>query len=200
MASVDGASQLVAVVTARPTSTVATITAWQRGVTCWRLVYGPWIGRVGVHGVRARKKEGDGATPAGLFSLYSTIYGNAPNPGVHLRYRRLRCGDWWDEDVRSSSYDSFAEVRCGVTPPFANGVSEPLWRSPTAYAAFAVIGYNLARTPGRGSGIFLHASLGAATTGCVALDRPLLDRLLRWLRSPVHSRIAISTRLGLDQL
>ena len=39
-----------------------------------------------------------------------TMYGNAPNPGVRLRYRRLRCGDWWNEDPRSPTYNSFQHV------------------------------------------------------------------------------------------
>lgn len=129
-----------------------------------------------------------------MFTLYSTTYGNAPDPGVHTHYRRLRCGDWWDKDVASPGYDSFQQVPCGTTPAFANGASEPLWRSPVAYASLAVIGYNLARVPGRGSGIFLHVSVGRATTGCVALARPLLDRVLDWIRLGEAPRIAIATR------
>lgn len=200
MAAVDGAQQLITVVAPTPASTVASITSWRRSGECWHRVMGPWIGRVGVGGVRAHKREGDGATPIGIFALYSTIYGNAVDPGVHLRYRRLRCGDWWDEDVRSAHYNSFQQVPCGVTPSFANGASEPLWLSPDAYAYLAVIGYNVARIPGRGSGIFLHVSLGRATMGCVALTRPLLRRVLRWLQPGLHPRIAIGTRASLERL
>jgi L,D-peptidoglycan transpeptidase YkuD (ErfK/YbiS/YcfS/YnhG family) len=143
--------------------------------------------------MRVRKHEGDGATPIGLFGLYSTMYGNAENPGVHFAYRELRCGDWWDEDVRSPTYNAFREVPCSdADPPFANGASEPLWLSPLAYSSFAVIGYNTSRTPGRGSAIFLHASLGRATTGCVALARPLLVSILAWLRPWDSPRVAIA--------
>lgn len=200
MSSTDGATQLVTVVAATGSSTTAIVTAWQRAGGCWDAVMGPWIGRVGVAGISPRKREGDGATPLGLFGVYSTIYGNAPNPGVHLRYRRLRCGDWWDEDVRSPLYNTFQQVPCGETPPFANGVSEPLWRSPRAYASFAVIGYNTARVPGLGSAIFLHASLGTATRGCVAIARPLLDRVLDWLVPIDHPHIAIGTDATIDGL
>lgn len=198
MATTDGARQLLTVVAATRASTTAAITDWQRAGGCWFAAHGPWIGRVGVTGVRVRKREGDGATPAGLFFLYSTIYGNASNPGVHLRYRRLRCGDWWDEDVASPQYDSFEQVPCDATPAFANGASEPLWRSPRSYAWFAVIGYNPARVPGRGSGIFLHVSVGAPTRGCVALAPSLLVRTLEWLRP--GARIAIATRSTIDRL
>jgi L,D-peptidoglycan transpeptidase YkuD (ErfK/YbiS/YcfS/YnhG family) len=193
MATTDGASQLVTVVARTPASTVAVLTAWQRRGRCWSDALGPWFGRVGVSGVRRHKHEGDGATPIGIFGFYSTIYGNAPNPGVHLRYRRLRCGDWWDEDVASPGYNSFQQVPCDETPPFANGASEPLWESPRAYASFAVIGYNTARLPGAGSGIFLHVSLGMPTQGCVAIAHPLLDRVLDWLDPHDHPHVAIAT-------
>jgi L,D-peptidoglycan transpeptidase YkuD (ErfK/YbiS/YcfS/YnhG family) len=200
LATVDGARQLVTVVAPTGSATVAVLTGWQRDGACWRIALGPWIGRVGVHGVRLHKREGDGATPLGIFELYSTVYGTAPNPGVHLRYRRLRCGDWWDEDVSSPAYNSFQQVGCGVTPPFANGVSEPLWLSPTAYASFAVIGYNTGRVPGLGSAIFLHASVGLATTGCVVLRRDLLDRVLDWLEPALRPHVAIGTRATIGSL
>jgi L,D-peptidoglycan transpeptidase YkuD (ErfK/YbiS/YcfS/YnhG family) len=201
MARTDGAHQLVTVVAATATSTTAVVAAWQQVGGCWSRALGPWIGRVGVHGIRLRKREGDGATPLGLFAFYSTLYGNTALPGAHLRFRRLRCGDWWDEDVASRGYDSLQQVSCADTsPPFANGASEPLWRSPVAYAALAVIGYNVARVPGRGSGIFLHVSLGRATTGCVALARPLLKEVLTWLRREPVPRIAIATRAALASL
>jgi L,D-peptidoglycan transpeptidase YkuD (ErfK/YbiS/YcfS/YnhG family) len=200
MASTDGAVQLVTVVAPSGSATVASVTAWRRAGRCWHAVLGPWIGRVGVSGIHAHKREGDGATPLGIFDFYSTIYGNAPNPGVHLHFRRLRCGDWWDEDADSPVYNTFEQVHCDVTPPFADGASEPLWVSPTSYAAFAVIGYNATRVPGRGSAIFLHVSVGEPTAGCVALARPLLDRLLDWLRLGLHPRIAIATRSTIRSL
>jgi L,D-peptidoglycan transpeptidase YkuD (ErfK/YbiS/YcfS/YnhG family) len=200
MASTAGATQLVTVVAPSGTSTLASVTAWRRSGRCWIDVMGPWIGRVGISGIRAHKREGDGATPLGIFDFYSTVYGNSPNPGVHLRYRRLRCGDWWDEDATSAVYNTFEQVRCDVTPSFANGESEPLWLSPVSYASFAVIGYNSTRVPGRGSAIFLHVSVGEPTAGCVAIARPLLDRVLDWLRLSHHPRIAIATRSTIASL
>ncbi len=40
------------------------------------------------------------------------------------------CGDWWDGDSSSPTYNRFRHVTCGATPPFA-GRSEPLWREPS---------------------------------------------------------------------
>jgi L,D-peptidoglycan transpeptidase YkuD (ErfK/YbiS/YcfS/YnhG family) len=58
-----------------------------------------------------------------------------------------------------------------------------------SYDDVAVIGYNVARTPGRGSAIFLHVTHHSATSGCVALPRPEVLTLLRWLNPKDHARI-----------
>jgi L,D-peptidoglycan transpeptidase YkuD (ErfK/YbiS/YcfS/YnhG family) len=51
--------------------------------------------------------------------------------------------------------------------------------------------------PGRGSGIFLHASTGRPTLGCVALALPNLLIVLRSLRPELEPLIAVGTA---DQL
>jgi L,D-peptidoglycan transpeptidase YkuD (ErfK/YbiS/YcfS/YnhG family) len=55
----------------------------------------------------------------------------------------------------------------------------------------AVIGYNTARTPGLGSAIFLHVSIGAATAGCITLPATELVRVLRWLDPARAPRITM---------
>jgi len=47
--------------------------------------------------------------------------------------------------------------------------------------------------PGRGSGIFLHASTGRPTLGCVSLPVPQLVAVLRWLRPASKPLIVIGT-------
>jgi L,D-peptidoglycan transpeptidase YkuD (ErfK/YbiS/YcfS/YnhG family) len=144
--------------------------------------------------VSAHKHEGDGATPAGTFRLGATVYGLDPDPGVRGGYHRLRCGDWWDEDPSSATYNRFRHVPCGANPPFGGG-SEALWRATTAYRQFAVVEYNDDPVvPGRGSAIFLHDDTGAATNGCVSLPRRQLLRLLLWLRPAARPLIAIRVR------
>ena len=67
--------------------------------------------------------------------------------------------------------------------------SEDLSRSPTAYHHLAVIAYNTKLiVPGRGSGIFLHASTGRPTLGCVSLPLPQLLTMLRWQAFGAASR------------
>ncbi len=159
-------------------------------LACGRRVAGPWPARVGRHGLSAHHHEGDGTTPLGTYALGPVAYGLDADPGVHLRYQRLACGDWWDEDPHSPTYNTFRHVTCGSTPSF-RGASEALWRSTVAYREFAVIAYNDAPSvPGRGSAIFLHDDTGRATNGCVSLPRPDLLRTLRWLRPGATISIA----------
>jgi L,D-peptidoglycan transpeptidase YkuD (ErfK/YbiS/YcfS/YnhG family) len=166
---------------------------WTKRGGCWRLAAGPWTAWLGGNGTSPSKREGDRRTPTGVFGFLRTMYGIALNPGVRYRYHRVVCGDWWVEDPRSPYYNRFRHVRCGSTPPFRT-TSEDMSRSPTAYRHLAVIAYNTSQVvPGRGSGIFLHASTGRPTLGCVSLPLPQLVRTLRWLRPAAHPLIAIGT-------
>jgi L,D-peptidoglycan transpeptidase YkuD (ErfK/YbiS/YcfS/YnhG family) len=165
----------------------------------WRPVFGALQAETGSgHLLPAGdRREGDHATPIGVFGIGHTMYGNEPNPGgLHYAYHRLRCGDWWDEDPYSPRYNRFVWVPCGITPGFA-AWSEPLWRATVAYPYLAVIRFNMdpvrAGTDGLGSGIFLHNWVGGATEGCVALHEPELLRVLRWLRPSARPVIEIGT-------
>ncbi len=194
LATTDGAGQVITVEAATPGVTSATLTAWQRSGSCWTLAAGPWPARLGYGGLSADKHEGDGTTPAGIFGFQPTMYGNAPDPGVHYAYRQLVCGDWWDEDSSSPSYNTFQEVPCAETdPPFADGSSEALSTETEAYPSFAVINYNPARVPGLGSAIFLHADVGGPTSGCVSLALGQLDQVLDWLQPAQNPVIVMGT-------
>lgn len=187
----SGSTQLVTV-TASPHATSATLSTWVRRGTCWRRVAGPWTARLGRSGLSSHKREGDGATPTGTYRFGATMYGIAANPGVRFRYHRLTCGDWWDEDPGSATYNEFRHVACGAAPRFGGG-SEALWKISPQYRYFAVISYNASPVvPGRGSAIFLHVAVGA-TAGCVSLPEARLVQLLRWLRPASRPLIRIGS-------
>ena len=134
-ASAQGSTQLVTVESFG--GTTAALGMWQRSGRCWRRVAGPWTARLGRSGLSSNKREGDGSTPTGTYRLGSTIYGIAPNPGVRFRYHRLVCGDWWDEDPSSQTYNTFRHVACGAAAlvrglergPLAHHAAVPLLRS-----------------------------------------------------------------------
>jgi L,D-peptidoglycan transpeptidase YkuD (ErfK/YbiS/YcfS/YnhG family) len=191
------ASQLITVEAASERTTYATLRAWRRAGRCWVPAGGPYPARLGWRGLSADRREGDGTTPAGTFRIHPTMYGNEANPGVRFRYRRVRCGDWWDEDPASPTYNTFQHVPCGRAPPFA-AKSEGMWQSRRAYPYLAVIEFNMRPVvPGRGSGIFLHADTGGPTNGCISLERGNLLRVLRWLRPAGAPHIAIGTQTQL---
>jgi L,D-peptidoglycan transpeptidase YkuD (ErfK/YbiS/YcfS/YnhG family) len=197
LASTGAAAQLVTVVVAQARSMQGTLRLWRKVSGCWQPVAGPWAAWVGERGVSTSKREGDRTTPAGAFGFLPTMYGVAASPGVHYRYHRIVCGDWWVEDPSSRWYNRFRNVSCGSTPPFRT-TSEDLSRSPTAYRHLAVIAYNRDPTvKGRGSGIFLHVSTGRPTLGCVSLPLPRLLQTLRWLRTASKPLIVIGTSVGI---
>jgi L,D-peptidoglycan transpeptidase YkuD (ErfK/YbiS/YcfS/YnhG family) len=179
--ALQGCPQRIQVTAPRTRSTTATLVVRE----CGKRVLGPWRARVGRNGLSAHHREGDGTTPTGTFAIGPVVYGMDPDPGVSRRYHRLVCGDWWDEDSRSATYNTFRHVACGKVPPFGGG-SEALWRITPAYRLFAVIQYNAAPVvPGRGSAIFLHVDTGHPTNGCVSLPRTELRSLLVQLRPGV---------------
>jgi L,D-peptidoglycan transpeptidase YkuD (ErfK/YbiS/YcfS/YnhG family) len=164
---------------------------WRRDGDCWVAAAGPWRADLGRTGVARNRREGDGTTPLGTFAFGPVMYGVGRDPGVRFRYHRLVCGDWWDEDPASPTYNTFRHVRCGSVPPFGGG-SEALWRARAAYLHFAEIRFNSDPVvAGRGSAIFLHVSLGRPTNGCVALRRARLVSLLRRLRPDARPLITI---------
>ncbi len=107
------ARQLVTVEAKVARTTYATLRTWRRVDGCWVAAAGAYSARLGRNGLSSNRREGDGTTPTGTYRIGRTMYGNEANPGVRFRYRRLRCGDWWDEDPSSPTYNSFQHVRCG---------------------------------------------------------------------------------------
>jgi len=195
------AQQLIVVSspTPDPAAGLATLRTFERGSyhAAWRAVFGPWQAETGYGHLRSARREGDGATPVGVFQIASTIYGDDPNPGgLHYAYQRLVCGDWWDEDPYSALYNRLVHAPCGQTPPFASR-SEALWTQTVAYRYFAVVQFNVDPTIGGaqapGSGIFLHSWIGEPTHGCVALHEQSLLALLRWLEPAAHPVIEIGS-------
>jgi L,D-peptidoglycan transpeptidase YkuD (ErfK/YbiS/YcfS/YnhG family) len=193
LAGTGAATQLLTVDSPTYPSTTATFTAWQFEGGCWQAVFGPFTADVGTTGVSDHKQEGDGSTPTGAYAIGPTMYGVLANPGVRYAYHQLVCGDWWDEDPTSPSYNTFQHVPCATSPPFG-GDSEALWTSVPAYDYFAVIDYNDDPViAGAGSAIFLHVDIGGPTAGCVSLPEPDLVSVLDCLSPAADPMIVIGT-------
>jgi L,D-peptidoglycan transpeptidase YkuD (ErfK/YbiS/YcfS/YnhG family) len=189
-----------------PPGYLATLRTYQRadGSSPWRAVFPAWQAETGSGHLlpASKRREGDHATPIGVFGIGATMYGNAPNPGgLSYPYHRLVCGDWWDEDPYSSEYNEFVHRSCGAAPAFA-GWSEALWTETVAYPYFAVIRFDespvVSGPDAPGAGIFLHSWVGTATEGCVALRASQLLHVLRWLKPSEQPLIEIGTNSQVD--
>jgi L,D-peptidoglycan transpeptidase YkuD (ErfK/YbiS/YcfS/YnhG family) len=199
LAAVGASTQLMTVEASSYSSEDVTVTLWQRDGPCWAAVAGPWSGLIGARGFSDHHVEGDNTTPTGIYTFEPVIYGNAPDPGVRFSYHQLVCGDWWDEDPTSPEYNTFQHVPCGTNPPFGAG-SEALWTETVAYPSFAVVNYNTGPVvPDAGSGIFVHANIGAPTEGCVSLPLGELDQFLQWLNPADSPQIVMGPAAEIDR-
>lgn len=174
--SVPSAVHAAQVVVVRSSGSSATVRACTRSGSRYVLALGPYSGHVGLHGVSSSKREGDLKTPGGVFPLRGGfgIYGN---PGLDLGWFRVDSRDVWVDDSKSSLYNTHQRTPAGGRWTSA----EPLDNAPV-YNYAQVIGYNEARTPGRGSAIFLHVDHGSGTAGCVSVPTSHLLSIFRWER------------------
>ncbi|HVB91380.1 MAG TPA: L,D-transpeptidase family protein [Acidimicrobiales bacterium] len=192
LSDTGGARQVITVDAANSGSTMATISTFQNDGSGWYQVFNSMPAVNGVNGwiPGPQRSEGDGATPEGIYAIGPTMYGVNPGPGTQFPYHQLVCGDWWDEDAASPTYNTFQHVACGTNPPFA-GASEALWTEGNAYPSMAVINFNTPSTGPIGSAIFLHATIGGFTQGCVSLPLSDLTEVLRWLNPALHPVIVM---------
>ncbi|HTW21895.1 MAG TPA: L,D-transpeptidase family protein [Mycobacteriales bacterium] len=182
---VHNARQVISVTTAHYGSVHATVRAFEKTAHGWEQVAGPWPAWIGRNGFAhpGDKREGDGKAPTGSYH-FSFFFGVDADPGVHYPWRHASRADYWDDDPSSPRYNLWVDT----AKHSAGRDPEPLHVQPS-YDDAAVIAYNTARVPGRGSAIFLHVTHHSPTAGCVALPRPRLLRLLRWLDPRDHARI-----------
>jgi L,D-peptidoglycan transpeptidase YkuD (ErfK/YbiS/YcfS/YnhG family) len=131
---------------------------------------------LGRTGIKADKREGDGATPAGRFRPVRLWWRaeRLPRPRTALPVRRIGPGDAWCENPADRRYNR----------PFQRSANEPgdrLRRNDGLYDLIIEIDHNTRpRVAGRGSAIFIHVARPGfgPTEGCIALKRHDLLRLL----------------------
>lgn len=153
----------------------------------WRTVdsFRAGVGRVGL-APPGGKREGDQRVPSGSYAV-GPAFGYAPRIDTALEYIPVTDQDYWVVNPISPRYN-----RPLRTPRPLEGRREleKLRRNDEQYALALVVQYNMHPVrAGLGSAIFLclPPRPGARVSGCVTLDRPDMERLLRWLdprRSP----------------
>tara|TARA_B100000029_G_scaffold497827_1_gene565840 strand:+ start:1252 stop:1743 length:492 start_codon:yes stop_codon:yes gene_type:complete len=136
---------------------------------------------IGKSGIKKSKKEGDLATPNGIFKLGTLYYRKDRNQFLKtkLKKRIIRKNMGWCNDSKSKKYNQ------EISFPY-KFKAEKLYRRDKIYDILINIKYN--QTPikkGKGSAIFLHLvnKNYKPTAGCVALAKedflkilPLINR------------------------
>ncbi|WP_143227221.1 L,D-transpeptidase family protein [Actinomadura mexicana] len=187
------ARHVVFAVAARYGTTEVVVTECVRTGRSWTAVLTA-PGHVGRNGYAepGAKREGDGRSPTGSYSL-TEAFGEG-NPGSRLPYRRLReSGDCWGSTIGDRRYNRYYRGAC---LPADEDLSQIMENGP--YRQAVVINYN--RPPdspvvqGNGSAIFMHVGAGR-TAGCVSMARPVLESVLRTLRP--RDRIMMGTSRAL---
>ncbi len=131
---------------------------------------------LGRSGLRALKREGDGATPAGNFAFLQAFYraDRLQRPRTALPVRPLRPSDGWCDAVGDRNYNR------SVRHPYPAS-AERMWRADALYDIVVVLGHNQRpRVQGAGSAIFMHVARDGVkpTAGCLSLRRNDLLALL----------------------
>ncbi len=146
----------------------------------WEPVFEPFdavIGRNGFAG-RGEKREGDGKTPLGIYSIKRT-FGYGKTIETRMPYRQILADDIWVDDPLANDYNRWTKK--GKTQAASYEIMK---RDDDLYKYGIVIEYNTNPViKGNGSAIFLHIwrDKNAPTAGCVAVSEKDLMRILGWL-------------------
>ena len=144
----------------------------------------------GRNGITEAKKEGDGATPAGLFPLRRVLYradrGERPQTGLPVA--PLKPDDGWCDAPDDPKYNQQVKL------PYP-AHTEKLWREDGLYDIIIVIGFNDDPVQaGLGSAIFIHLAIpdNAPTQGCIALAPDDMRALLKVAGAQTKIRIRVA--------
>jgi L,D-peptidoglycan transpeptidase YkuD (ErfK/YbiS/YcfS/YnhG family) len=128
----------------------------------------------------AQKREGDGASPAGVWPIRRVLYraDKTQKPQTAFPLAEIARDDGWCDAPDDPAYNRPVKL------PYPAS-AEAMWREDGIYDVVVVLGHNDdPPVPGMGSCTFLHLNRPGypPTQGCVAIAREDLDELLRLAR------------------
>ncbi|PYG30550.1 L,D-transpeptidase family protein [Pelagimonas varians] len=148
-----------------------------------------WPCTIGRGGVRADKREGDGATPVGSHRIVGLLYRPDRMARPAPWALPIRPGDLWSDDAKDAGYNQLVRV------PYAPS-HENLRRADPLYDLILLTDWNWPNAePGRGSAIFLHRwrRPGFPTEGCVGFRPDHLQQIVR--KAAPGTRLIVSPNL-----
>ena len=142
---------------------------------------------IGKSGLTTSKKEGDLATPKGLFKLGSLYYRKDRIKSFKSKIKKIiiKKNMGWCDDIRSKKYNQ------EISFPFKFG-AEKLYRKDNIYDIFINIKYNhFPIIKGKGSAIFLHLTNKKykPTSGCIAIQKRDFIKILPLINRKTKIRI-----------
>ena len=141
---------------------------------------------IGKSGIKKNKKEGDKATPQGIFPLGKLYYRSDRLKKINtkLSCKKIKKNMGWCNDPRSSKYNKEVNRK-----KIKN--SEKLFRQDYKYNALIIINYNSKPIKkNRGSAIFIHLTKNyKPTAGCVAVKQNDLLKLAKIINNKTKIKI-----------
>ena len=131
-------------------------------------------------GIKKNKKEGDKATPEGIFSLGKLYYRSdrIKKIDTHLKCKAIKKYMGWCNNPNDKKYNKEFDLN-------SKKKGEKLFRKDHKYDVFIPINYNTNPViPYRGSVIFLHLTQNyKPTAGCVAISINNFLTLVKFIKS-----------------
>jgi L,D-peptidoglycan transpeptidase YkuD (ErfK/YbiS/YcfS/YnhG family) len=135
---------------------------------------------LGRSGIQTRKREGDGATPKGVWEILGGFFrmDRVKRSPVRLPMSRISRDDGWCDTPDHRQYNRQVKL------PFSAS-HERLWREDQLYDTVLVLDYNFShRIRNKGSAIFFHIASAdqKPTEGCIAISAAEMRKILPLLR------------------
>lgn len=136
---------------------------------------------VGINGIKNKRKEGDGITPKGIFSLKKIFYRQDRIKNIKSKIKKIKITKnmGWCDDPKSYFYNRLVKI--------PNKFSyERLYRKDSFYNIIIVLDYNLNPIiKNKGSAIFIHVANKnyKSTQGCIALKQNDLLKLIQLIKN-----------------
>ena len=141
---------------------------------------------IGKNGLNSKKKEGDGTTPKGIFSLGKVYYraDKVKKPITKINTKIIKKNMIWCDNSKSKNYNK-------ETVKNNNDKYEKLFRKNNSYDYLLVINYNTKKIiPYKGSAIFIHLTKKyKKTAGCIALNKKDFLILLKIINKKTKIKI-----------
>lgn len=185
--------QLVVVRSPAAASTSATLQRFEKNRKAWKPVGKPMQASLGRTGLawgsgdstpktgEPLKQEGDGKSPAGIFS-FGKVFGYAPASEVSFKMPYVHANEALEcvDDSNSRYYNQLVD---NTTVQKDWTTSERISSVGHQYRWGIMVNHNTPAQPRGGSCIFLHVwkEPGAPTSGCTAMSEADLLELLHWL-------------------